>query len=147
MTFLARTWRPLLFILLGIGAVLAAHEFLHVCHEHGHYMTLANGREAPMRCYWSERAFQGVGAMVAFIGVAMLLFRDSVRGLSLAAAGAGVLMINIPLWLVPTCGNANMVCNLSFKPGALIFGGIVTLAGLIASFQLQRIDQTRSVGA
>lgn len=140
MSFLSRNWRPILFIVLGLGAVLSAHYILDVCGDHGMSVTLANGSQIPMRCHWSERAFQGVGAMVAFIGVAMLFFRDAARGLSLAAAGAGVLMINIPLWLVPTCASPNMVCNLSFKPGGIIFGGVIALAGLIASLSFRRLD-------
>lgn len=147
MTFLSRTWRPLLFILLGLGAVFAAHQLLDTCFDHGHHMALANGNEAPMRCHWSERAFQGVGGLVAFIGLAMLLFPDAARGLSLAAAGAGALMTIIPVWLVPTCRMATMVCNLSYKPGAMVFGGVVAAAGLIASFQMQRVGQSRGVGA
>jgi len=136
----SRDWRPLLFIVLGAGAVLASHYLLHTCGDAGHMVDTASGGMVPMRCHWSERAFQGVGALVALIGLCAYLFPDSVRGLSLAVAGAGVLMISIPLWLVPTCAMPGMVCNLSFRPGAILIGGITVLAGLVGSLRFQALN-------
>lgn len=133
-------WRPLLFIVLGVGAVLASHFFLHTCQDHGHMVELANGATMPMRCHWSERAFQGVGALVAFAGLVLFFFPDAARGLSLAVAGAGLLMIIIPMWLVPTCAMPGMICNLSFKPGAYLTGGITVLSGLVGTLRLRRLD-------
>ncbi|WP_374711902.1 DUF4418 family protein [Symbiobacterium terraclitae] len=137
-----RDWRPLLFIVLGGGAVLASHYLLHTCGDAGHMVQTAGGGMMPMRCHWSERAFQGVGALVALIGLFAYVFPDSVRGLSLAVAGAGVLMINIPVWLVPTCAMQGMVCNLSFKPGALLIGGITVLAGLLGTVRFEALIPT-----
>lgn len=139
MNVLTRNWRPLLFIVLGLSAVLAAHYLLDVCGDHGHFLEMGT-KQIPMRCHWSERAFQGLGGLVAVLGVAMLFSKNFVRGLSLAAAGVGGLMIATVLWLVPTCGTATMVCNLSFKPGALTFAGVIILAGLIGSLELRRLD-------
>lgn len=135
-----RDWRPLLFIVLGVGAVLSSHYLLHTCGDLGHMVETAGGAMVPMRCHWSERAFQGVGALVALIGLAAYLSPESVRGLSLAVAGAGILMINIPLWLVPTCVMPGMVCNLVFKPGALLIGGITVIAGLLGTLRLQGLN-------
>lgn len=140
MSKLTRDWRPLLFIVLGAGAVLVSHFFLRTCTDHGHFMETAAGTLVPMRCHWSERAFQGVGALVAFAGLAMYVFPDAARGLSFAVAGAGLLMILIPMWLVPTCDMPGMVCNLSFKPGAYLTGGITALSGLVGTLRLRRLD-------
>nr|WP_280953610.1 DUF4418 family protein [Symbiobacterium terraclitae] len=131
-----------MFIVLGGGAVLASHYLLHTCGDAGHMVQTAGGGMMPMRCHWSERAFQGVGALVALIGLFAYVFPDSVRGLSLAVAGAGVLMINIPVWLVPTCAMQGMVCNLSFKPGALLIGGITVLAGLLGTVRFEALIPT-----
>jgi len=135
-----RDWRPLLFIILGAGAVLASHYLLHTCGDMGHMVETAAGGMVPMRCHWSERAFQGVGALVALIGLFAYFFPESARGISLAVAGAGILMINIPLWLVPTCAMPGMVCNLSFRPGALLIGGITVIAGLLGAVRLRGIN-------
>lgn len=138
MNVLSRNWRPLLFIVLGLSAVLAAHYLLDVCGDDHHAMEGA--MHSVMSCHWSERVFQGLGGLVAFLGVAMLFSQKLVRGLALAAAGVGGLMIASILWLVPTCNMATMTCNLSFKPGALTFAGIIILAGLIGSLELRRLD-------
>lgn len=140
MTFVSRNWRPLLFIALGLAAILSAHYLLDTCLDHGMTVQTANGGSMPMRCHWSERAFQGLGALVAFAGLAMLFFRNSAQGISLAVAGVGLLMIVNTLWLVPTCAMPGMVCNLSFRPGALLFGGVTVLAGLIGTLRLRRLD-------
>ncbi|MFZ5814568.1 MAG: DUF4418 family protein [Bacillota bacterium] len=140
MNVVARSWRPLLFMLLGLTTVFGAHFFLDTCAEAGHFMTTAKGMKVHMGCTWTERAVMGVGGLVAFMGLILLFAREAARGLSLAVAGAGVLMILIPVWLIPTCANPEMPCNLSLKPGSLLLGGVVVLAGLIASIQLRRLD-------
>lgn len=140
MNALIRNWRPLLFIALGLTTIFGAHFFLDTCADAGHFMTTAKGMQVHMGCTWTERGVMGVGGLVAFMGLVLLFAREAARGLSLAVAGAGVLMILIPVWLIPTCASPMMVCNLSLKPGSLLLGGVVTLAGLISAFQLRRLD-------
>lgn len=142
MSVLSRNWRPILFIVLGLTTVFSAHYFLDTCADAGHFMTTAKGMQVHMGCTWTERAVMGVGGLVAFMGLVMLFAREAVRGLSMAIAGAGLLMILIPVWLIPTCASPTMVCNLSLKPGSLLLGGIVLLMGLIASLQLRRLDSS-----
>ncbi|MFZ5824513.1 MAG: DUF4418 family protein [Bacillota bacterium] len=147
MSALSRNWRPLLFIVLGLTTVFGAHFFLDTCAEAGHFMTTAKGMKVHMGCTWTERAVMGVGGLVALMGLIGLFVKEAVRGLSMAIAGAGILMILIPVWLIPTCANPAMTCNLSLKPGSLLLGGIVTLVGLVASLRLQRLDSSGVQGA
>ncbi len=139
MNFLSRNWRGLLFIFLGLFTVFGAHYFLDTCADAGHFMHMGD-KEIHMGCTWTERGVIGVGGLVAFMGLAMLIARESWRGLSLAAAGAGALMILIPLYLIPTCAMPNMPCNLSLKPGSLLLGGLVLVAGLISMIRFRKLD-------
>jgi hypothetical protein len=91
-----------------------------------------------MGCTWTKRAVEGIGGLVAVMGLVMIFMKEAARALSLVAAAAGLLMIATPLWLIPTCKNAMMTCNMSLKPGVLIFGGLIALAGLAGSLKFAR---------
>ena len=142
MSLPARKWRGLLVLLLGLVTVIAAQFFLEVCGDAGHMLETAKGTLVPMRCHWSEQGLNGIGGLVAGIGVVMLLARDEAqRALSAVAALAGLLMILLPLWILPTCTMPSMVCNLSYKPGAILLGALVVLAGLLGMVRWKRVSQ------
>lgn len=143
MTFLSRNWRGLLVLILGLVTILAAQFLLQVCTDAGHMLETTKGTMVPMRCHWSEQALKGVGGLVAGIGVVMLLARaEAQRALSAVAALAGLLMILQPLWLLPTCMMPSMICNLSFKPGAILLGALVVIAGVLGMIQWKRVEQS-----
>ena len=143
MTYLQRNWRGLLAIVLGLVTVLGAHYMLDVCADAGKAINTAQGMQVPMRCSWTERAVEGTGGLIALIGLIMTFSRESVRGLSLAVSGAGLLMLITPIWLIPTCDMASMTCNLSFKPGTMLLGGLIAIAGLVMSIRLPAYAQSR----
>lgn len=139
MRSLSNHWRGLTAVVLGLGTVLGAHFFLDTCADAGHLISMMGGKTMHMGCTWTERAIIGVGGLVAVMGLIMIWMREAARALSLAVAAAGILMIVIPVWLIPTCANATMVCNLSLKPGALALGGTVFLAGVAGAVKLARL--------
>jgi hypothetical protein len=138
MQFLNRNWRGLMVFGLGAATLLAAIFLLHNCADTGHLVKLANGTETDMACTWTKRAVEGIGGLVAIMGLVMLWIKESARAISLVAAAAGLLMVATPLWLIPTCKNAMMTCNLSLKPGTLILGGVIALAGLVGALRFAR---------
>jgi len=138
MSFISKNWRGLTFLTLGIATVLAGLFLLENCADAGHFVTNANGMKMHMGCTWTERAVLGLGGLTAFMGLVMLFMRESARALSLAAAAGGALMIATPLWLIPTCANPMMTCNLSLKPGVLTLGGLIMVAGLAGVVQFVR---------
>lgn len=140
MTVFAKRWRGLLVLVLGLATVVAAQALLDVCGDAGHMLETATGAKVPMRCHWSEQAVKGVGGLVAGIGLVMLLARaEAQRALSAVTALAGLLIVLIPLWLIPTCTMATMLCNLSFRPGAILLGALVVLAGLLGMISWKRL--------
>jgi hypothetical protein len=138
MNFFARNWRGLLAMALGVATVVATTFFLHACADEGHFAKLANGMEMHMGCTWTERAVTGIGGLVAVVGILMIVMREAVRALSLTTLAAGALMIITPIWLIPTCKNPTMPCNLSLKPGTLLLGGLIVLAGLAGALKFTR---------
>lgn len=137
-----RNWRGVLFLTLGVAVVLAAHFVLDVCGDAGHMLETAKGTQVAMRCSWSERAIEGIGGLVAIMGVIMLFAPKAARTLSLATAFAGLLMLLVPIWLIPTCMSPTMVCNLSFRPGAILLSSLVVLAGLVGVLNLNRMGES-----
>lgn len=138
MQFLTKNWRGLAIFGLGALTVVLAATVLHVCADEGHFMTMQNGMPAKMACTWTKRAVIGTGGLVAIMGLLMIWLRQAEQALSLAALGAGALIIATPLWLIPTCANPMMTCNMVFKPGALVLGGLIALMGLAGSLKFAR---------
>lgn len=143
MTFLTTNWRGLSVFTLGVATVLAAIFLLDNCADAGKLLQTANGAEVHMACTWTERAVLGLGGLTAVFGLLMIFFRDAVQGLSLGALATGALMVATPLWLIPTCKNAMMICNMSLKPGVLIFGGLIALVGLVGALKFARAGASR----
>lgn len=141
MDFVKRNWRGLTVLALGLITLPIAHYLLDSCGDAGKMLATAQGAQIPMRCSWTERAVQGIGGLVSVLGLIMIWTRDSVRGLSLATAASGILMIITPIWLIPTCSSAMMVCNLSLKPGTLLLGGLITLVGIGLSLKSPQFEK------
>jgi uncharacterized membrane protein len=131
-------------LVLGVGSVLVTHFVLKDCADVGHMMKTASGMSAPMRCFYTERAVDVVGGLVAVMGLVMLWQREASRAVSAAAAAAGLVLIAIPLWLLPTCPDGMMECNLSLKPGVIMLGVVITVVGLAAAVQSRRIVNTEA---
>lgn len=136
MSYVSENWRGLAALFLGVGTVMACHYFLDTCADTGTFATLANGSQVHMVCSWSERATEGVGGLIAIMGLISLFMKQSARALSLAMAASGVLMILIPLVLIGTCKSPMMACNLSLKPGVLVLSGLITVVGLVGAGKL-----------
>ena len=141
MNVITRNWRGLLVVTLGVATLLSTHYLLHSCADTGVFLTTMKGASVPMRCSWTERAVQGVGGLVALLGVLMVWLRESTRGLSLAVAASGLLMFLTPIWLIPTCDSPMMNCNLSLKPGAMLLGALITIAGLASAISVRRFGE------
>ena len=138
MTFLSKNWRGLMVLALGVATLLVGVFVLDSCADAGHFVKSSTGMDMHMGCTWTKRAVLGLGGLTAVFGLIMLVMKEAARGLSLAAFATGALMIATPLWLIPTCKNAMMTCNLSLKPGALVLGGLILVAGLIGGLRFAR---------
>jgi len=116
---------------LGLLIVLAP-TLLPVCQG---LLELANGRQVPMRCHWTARAEMLLGVLVLIVGL-MIAFLKTPEGrqrLHHQVAILGAAIILTPLFIIPTCDNPDMACNVATKPALIILGGIVLLVGLAGS--------------
>ena len=118
-------------VVLGLLIVLTP-ALLPVCQG---FLELASGKQVPMRCHWTARAEMLLGVLVLIVGL-MIAFLKSPEGrqrLHHQVALLGAATILTPLFIIPTCANPDMACNVATKPALIILGGIVLLVGLAGS--------------
>jgi hypothetical protein len=108
-------------IALGLLIALGPQFLFKVCAVTGHGF---------LRCHWSAQAEVGVGMLIAALGVAFLLFKESpIRlGLTIGVFFSSVIVLCIPHALIGGCGMMTMACRRTAFP-ALTVIGFIALAG------------------
>lgn len=98
-------------------------------------LELANGKQVPMSCHWTARAEMIFGALMVVVGlmIAFLKKPGERQRLYHQVALLGLVTILTPLFILPTCMNPDMSCNVGTKPALVILGGLVLIAGLLGS--------------
>jgi len=122
----------LLVIVVGILIILTPIIF-PVCRG---MLELVSGKKVPMRCFWTARAEYMLGALVLIAGllIAFLKNADSRRRLSHMVGFLGAAVILTPLYIIPTCMDPEMSCNVGTKPALIILGAVTLILGLVGSF-------------
>lgn len=110
------------------------------CESQGRSLTLANGREIPMKCHWTGLAELAMAAPLLVVGSLMATSkrRESLRNAGLIAAALGVFVILLPATLIGVCGNPDMSCNSFMKPALMLMGSLVLVGGLAVAFHSLR---------
>jgi hypothetical protein len=102
------------------------------CQYDGKALTLADGRQVPMKCYWTARASLLVAIPLLLVGL-LLAFsrqRETRRALALLGAIIGILVILLPTWLIGVCQHPGASCSLVMKPALILMGILATVASL-----------------
>jgi hypothetical protein len=108
-------------IALGLLIALGPQFLFKVCAITGHGF---------VRCHWSAQAEIGVGMLIAALGAALLLFKESAirLGLAIGVFFSSVIVLCIPHALIGGCGMMTMACRRAAFP-ALTAAGFIALAG------------------
>jgi hypothetical protein len=122
-------------ILIVILAILIGlvPQFFN-CQYDGKGLILADGRQVPMKCYWTARASLVVAIPLLVVGL-LLAFsrqREPRRALALLGVIDGILVILLPTWLIGVCQHPGASCNLVMKPALILMGILVIVASLIS---------------
>jgi hypothetical protein len=104
------------------------------CASQGRALTLANGREIPMKCTWTARAEAAVAAPLLATGLFMTASRrkELFRVLGLMGIILGAAVILLPTSLIGVCGNPDMICNSLMKPALTLTGSVTVALGALA---------------
>jgi hypothetical protein len=124
-------------IALGLLIMLGPQFLFKVCATTGHGF---------LRCHWSAQGEIGVGALIAALGIALLIFVESnVRlGLTIGVGFSSVIALCIPHALIGGCGMASMACRRVAFP-ALTLIGFILLAGAAAN-AMYLIREEKEIG-
>lgn len=110
------------------------------CASQGRSLTLANGREIPMKCHWTGLAELALAAPLLMVGALMITSKgaESLRNLSLTGGVAGILVILLPSTLIGVCANPDMRCNALMRPSLILAGSLVVALGAVGALQTLR---------
>lgn len=103
------------------------------CQSQGRALTLANGKEIPMKCHWTGQAELALSVPLLVVG-AMLFFsrrRESRLMLGVLTALMGLLVILLPTVLVGVCSNPDMICLSVMQPALILMGVVVAALGVL----------------
>lgn len=114
-------------VLVILALLIAFVPMFTDCVSAGRMLTLADGREIPMKCHWTGRAELGLGLPLLGVGLLMGFSRrkESYRNLGLVGITLGVVAILLPTALIGVCGNPDMTCNSIMKPALTLLGILV----------------------
>lgn len=125
-------------IAVAVGVlILLTPWILPVCKG---LLELANGKQAPMRCFWTARAEILLAALVVFTGIQLALAKETeaFKKVSNMVILSGLAVVLTPLYIMPTCMNPEMACNIGTKPALLILGGLTFILGLVGRLSERR---------
>ncbi len=131
--------KPFGIALVALAILGATVAQLNNCAQDDKALTLADGRQVPMKCYWTAQAELGVALPLAATGAVLALSRrrETIRGLAAMGVVLGALVILLPTSLIGVCSGMTASCNLIMKP-AMMFAGTLTIlasVGALASAQ------------
>lgn len=105
------------------------------CQSQGRAITLADGRQIPMKCHWTAQAELGVGTSIFVLGAMLFFSRRKETRIALGILGMvlGAFVILLPTALVGVCISAEMLCNSVMKPALILTGGLVIVISLVST--------------
>jgi hypothetical protein len=113
--------------IIVLAVLIAVVPMFTDCDSQGRSLTLANGREIPMKCHWSARAELGLGLPLLALGVMLPASRrkEARRSLGILGATLGALVILVPTILIGVCSNPDMPCLGIMQPSLILMGALV----------------------
>ena len=127
-------------LMIALALVVGIVPLFTDCQSQGRSLTLANGREIPMKCHWTGLAEIALAIPLLAMGVFTIFSRrtESLRNLSLTSIVTGVLIVLLPTTLIGVCGSAQMICNSVMKPTLILLGSLIIALGAAGILQTLR---------
>jgi hypothetical protein len=93
-----------------------------------------------MKCYWSARAEIGIGALIAALGAALVIFASPKTrlGLSIGIFLSGIIALLIPHSLIGGCSMHSMACRKIAFPSITVIAIFVLITAALNTVYLSR---------
>ena len=129
--------------LIILAVLIAIIPIFSDCQAAGRMITLANGKEIPMKCHWTGRAELGLALPLLTVGLTMLFSRrrESFRNLGLVGISLGIVNILLPTVLIGVCGMPDMPCHSIMEPALILMGVLVAGISLAVAARNWRREQ------
>jgi hypothetical protein len=116
-------------VVLGLLAALGPQFLFRVCPVMG---------DMVMRCHWTAQAEIGVGALIAALGIALMIFASpGIRlGLSIGVFLSGVLVLLLPHVLIGGCPSPFMECRKIAFPALTVIGILLLITAALNAWYL-----------
>jgi hypothetical protein len=116
----------------GLLIVITPNWLFPVC---AGLLELVNGKHVHMRCHWTARAEMILGGIVFATGLMIAFIQNpkTRQRLNHIVVLLGLATFLTPLYIIPTCANPDMACNVGTKPALLLLGSIAIALGLWGS--------------
>lgn len=121
--------KALAIAIIAMAVLIGAVAYLYNCEHDGKALTLANGRQVPMKCFWTAMAEIGAAGSLLVLGALQLRSRqrETDRALGIMGGALGAVVILLPTLLIGVCAHPEASCHLVMRP-AMIFLGILVMA-------------------
>jgi hypothetical protein len=125
-------WAAGILIALGVIVAIASWTFAPVCEVQNMWVQTTTGKLLPMACGYTARAEIGVGSMIVFSGVGMLLIKNhgQKRLLGAFAGALGALAVAFPTYLTGMCAVPTHSCRVNTEPTLVLSGLAVVAVGV-----------------
>lgn len=139
-------------VMILLSVMIGVIPMFTDCESQGRALTLADGRQIPMKCHWTAQAETAVAVPLFATGALLTTSKkkESLRNLGILGAILGVFVILLPTALIGVCGNPDMICNSVMKPTLILTGSLVTalsLFGVAKSFKTGETFQIQEESA
>jgi hypothetical protein len=103
------------------------------CQHDGKMLTLENGKQIPMKCYWTARVSIALAVILLAVGVFLGINKnpETLRALKILGIIIGVIVILLPTSIIGVCSHPGASCNLVMKPALIFMGSLVVVINLI----------------
>lgn len=127
-------------VIIVSALLIAGAAYLYNCAADGRALTTMDGRQVPMKCFWTAVAEVSVVLPLVILGAMYIVSKrkETQRNLSILSVALGVLVMLYPTYLIGVCANPDMDCNAIMRPAMLFLGTIVAATGLVTLFVSQR---------
>ncbi len=123
-------------ILVVAAITIAAVALAFNCQADGKSLVLANGRQVPMKCYYTAMAEVATAASLLILGGLLFLSkrRETARNLGIMGLALGGVVMLLPTYLIGVCADHAASCNMILRPTMLLAGVIILAVSSIPLF-------------